>query len=135
MSELGAQRHHARERALEIFYEAAMKDRDVNTIIAALPLRPDDYTVALLTSAEAHRARADELISHFAIDWPLERIAIVDRLVMTLAIGELLMAKAPPTAVVLDEAVELAKVYSTEGSASFVNGVLSACAQQLDTER
>ncbi len=135
MSELGAQRHHARERALEIFYEATMKDRNVSTIINALPVKPDAYTVALLTAAEAHRERAHELISRFAIDWPLERIAIVDRLVMTLAIGELLMVDPPPKAVVLDEAVELAKVYSTEGSASFVNGVLSACAEQLDADR
>ena len=112
-----------------------MKDRDVSTIINALPIRPDEYAVALLISAEVHRTRAHELISRFAIDWPLERIAIVDRLVMTLAIGELLMVDAPPTAVVLDEAVELAKVYSTEGSASFVNGVLSACTEQLDAER
>jgi len=54
--------------------------------------------------------------------------------VMTLAIGELLMVDAPPKAVVLDEAVELAKIYSTEGSPSFVNGVLSACADDLNTE-
>ena len=134
MSELGAQRHHARERALEIFYEATLKGRDVATIVNALPVRPDEYTVALLTAAEMNQERANSLISRFAIDWPLERIAIVDRLVMTLAIGELLTEDAPPKAVVLDEAVELAKVYSTEGSASFVNGVLSACADSLNTE-
>lgn len=134
MSELGAQRHHARERALEIFYEATLKGRDVATILNALPIRPDGYTVQLLTSAEQHQDRANTLISKYAIDWPLERIAIVDRLVMTLAIGELLMVDAPPKAVVLDEAVELAKIYSTEGSPSFVNGVLSACADDLNTE-
>ncbi len=134
MSELGAQRHLARERALEIFYEATLKDRDVATIVNALPVRPDDYTVALLTSAELNQERANSLISRYAIDWPLERIAIVDRLVMTLAIGELLMEEPPPMAVVLDEAVELAKVYSTEGSPSFVNGVLAACADSLKTE-
>jgi len=134
VSELGAQRHHARERALEIFYEATLKGRDVATILNALPIRPDGYTVQLLTSAEQHQDRANTLISKYAIDWPLERIAIVDRLVMTLAIGELLMVDAPPKAVVLDEAVELAKIYSTEGSPSFVNGVLSACTDDLNTE-
>jgi N utilization substance protein B len=72
------------------------------------------------------------LITRFAVDWPLDRIAIVDRLVMTLAIGELLMEDAPPKAVVLDEAVELAKVFSTDGSPAFVNGVLSACAANLN---
>ena len=131
MSELGAQRHHARERALEIFYESTIKGRSVASVINDLPLLPDPYTVALLTAAESNQERANGLISRFAIDWPLDRIAIVDRLVMTLAIGELLMPDAPPRAVILDEAVELAKVYSTDGSPSFVNGVLSSCADNL----
>ena len=135
MSELGAQRHHARERALEIFYEATLKERSVAEIINELPIRPDEYTVQLLLSAAEHQIRANDLISRFAIDWPLDRIALIDRLVMTLAIGELLMTDSPPTAVVLDEAVELAKVYSTEGSPSFVNGVLSTCAESLSNER
>ena len=131
MSELGAQRHHARERALEIFYEASIKQRPVDAILRELTVAPDEYTITLLRAAEEHRSRCDELIAENARDWTLERLAMVDRIIMTLAIGELLLADAPPTAVVLDEAVELAKVYSTEGSASFVNGVLAACATQL----
>lgn len=131
MSEHGTQRHHARERALEILYEAAIKERDVATVLNEQSLRPGEYTVALVTSSAAHQARANELISSFAIDWPLERIAVVDRLVMTLAIGEMLMDDAPPLAVILDEAVELAKVYSTDGSPAFVNGVLSSVAENI----
>jgi N utilization substance protein B len=132
MSELGVKRHHARERALEVFYEATIKGRDVTNVLNQLPLRPDDYTVALLTSAEQHQTRANELISACAIDWHLDRIAIVDRLIMTLAIGEFLMVDAPPKAVILNEAVEMAKVYSSDGSPAFVNGVLSACAELLN---
>jgi N utilization substance protein B len=48
-----------------------------------------------------------------------------------MAVGEMLMNDAPPKAVILDEAVELAKIYSTDGSPSFVNGVLSSIAEQL----
>jgi len=129
VSELGTRRHHARERALEIMYEASIKDRQVLVVVDALPLAPDDYVIALLTSAEEHVERANELISKYSIDWPLERIALVDRLVMTLAIGEMLMDDAPPQAVILDEAVELAKVYSTDASPKFVNGVLSSIAE------
>lgn len=132
MSEQGTQRHHSRERALEILYEASIKERPVTSVLNDLPLRPDDYTVLILTSAASHEDKANELISRFSIDWPLERLALVDRLVMTLAIGEMLMDQPPPIAVILDEAVELAKVYSTEGSASFVNGVLAACADHLE---
>jgi N utilization substance protein B len=132
LSELGTKRHHSRERALEIFYEATIKERSVATVLNQLPVQPDAYTISILTSAAAHQERADELISRYSIDWPLERLAVVDRLVMTLAIGEMLMDDPPPSAVILDEAVELAKVYSTEGSASFVNGVLAACAEHLN---
>jgi N utilization substance protein B len=131
LSEHGTQRHHARERALEILYEATIKERDVATVLNEQSLRPGEYTVALVTSAAANQPRANELISNFAIDWPLERIALVDRLVMTLAVGEMLMPNAPPLAVILDEAVELAKVYSTDGSPAFVNGVLSSIAENI----
>jgi len=131
VSELGAQRHHARERALEIFYEATIKERTIAEVLNQLGVRPDEYTVAILVSAEQNQEKANELISEFAVDWTLDRIAIVDRLVMTMAVGEMLMKDAPPKAVVLDEAVELAKVYSTDGSPSFVNGVLSSISEKL----
>lgn len=131
MSELGAKRHQARERALEILYESTIKERPVAVVLNELNVRPDPYTVQILMSADSNQARANELISQFSIDWPLERIAMVDRLVMTLAIGEMLMDDAPPKAVILDEAVQLAKVYSTDSSPSFVNGVLSSIAENL----
>jgi len=131
VSELGVQRHHARERALEIFYEATIKERTIAEVLNQLGIRPDEYTVAILVSAEQNQQKANELISEFAVDWTLDRIAIVDRLVMTMAVGEMLMENAPPKAVVLDEAVELAKVYSTDGSPSFVNGVLSSITEKL----
>jgi N utilization substance protein B len=131
VSELGRSRHQARERALEIFYESTIKERSATVIVAELNVRPDNYVIALLTSAEQHQSRANELMSECSIDWPLERIALIDRLIMTLAIGEMLMENAPPLAVILDEAVEMAKVFSTDGSSSFVNGVLSSVAQRV----
>lgn len=131
MSELGRRRHHSRERALEIAYEAAIKERSLSSVVEDLATKPDAYTLALLASAQAHQSEADTLIGESAIDWPLERIALVDRLIMTIAIGEMMTSDAPPLAVILDEAVELAKVYSTDGSSSFVNGVLSSIAQNV----
>ncbi len=131
MSELGQQRHRARERALEILYEATIKDRPVEEILQGLALAPDEYTVQLVTSTEAHRHEAEALIEEFAQDWTIERLAVVDRIIMTLAIGEMFLIDSPPVAVILDEAVELAKTFSTDASASFVNGVLSSCASRL----
>lgn len=107
-----------------------MKDRSPAVVLTELAVTPDAYALELVTAADAHRARA-ELISEFSVDWPLERIALVDRLIMTLAVGEMLMEEPPPVPVILDEAVELAKVYSTDGSSSFVNGVLSSIAQKV----
>ncbi|MHB8826273.1 MAG: transcription antitermination factor NusB [Acidimicrobiales bacterium] len=130
--DLGSRRHQARERALELLYEAEMKSRSAFEIVRGLPVEPDDYTITLVEAAESHRARAEALISEFSHDWPLERLAVIDRLVMILAIGELLIENPPPTAVVLNEAVELATTYSTEGSGAFVNGVLSSCARHLE---
>jgi len=131
LSELGRRRHRARARALELAYEANMKSRAFTLIVGELPVTPDPYTVLILTSAEENQVRIEQLIEQFSREWPLERLAVVDRLIMTLALAELIMSEPPPTAVVLDEAVELAKVYSTEESASFVNGVLAACVEHL----
>jgi len=131
VSEFGAQRHLARERALELLYEASIKERPVTMILVELPVAPDAYAVALVNAATLRRERAHELISAHSIDWPLERIALIDRLVMELAVGELLMDDAPPRAVVLDEAVEIAKTYSGDNAPYFVNGVLTAIADDL----
>ena len=131
MSELGARRHQARERAVELLYEAAIKDRPVSVVVTELRVPPDGYTSALLAATTEHEAQALELISRFSIDWPIDRMALLDRLILTLATGEMLMDDAPPMAVILDEAVELAKTYSTDGSPSFVNGVLSSIADEI----
>jgi N utilization substance protein B len=116
-------------------YESAIKERPVSVILGELNTHPDAYTIALLTSSATHQDEANELISECSIDWPLDRIALVDRLIMTLAVGELRLADAPPMAVVLDESVELAKTFSTDGSPSFVNGVLSAIAPSVIARR
>jgi N utilization substance protein B len=131
VSELGARRHRSRERALELLYEASMKNRPIVVVVTELPVPPDDYTTTLLSATTEHETRALELIGRYSIDWPPDRMALLDRLILTMATGEMLMQDAPPMAVILDEAVELAKTYSTDGSPSFVNGVLSSIADDV----
>ena len=70
--------------------------------------------------------RIDELVSSAAVGWELDRMPVVDRTILRLATWELLARPDVPVAVVIDEAVELAKQYSTEQSGGFVNGVLAA---------
>jgi len=126
-----ATRHQSRERALSLLYEAQMKGERPADIVAVLPVTPDPFAAELVEKAEASRPRADALIDEFSEGWPLDRLAVVDRLVLELAVAELLDPKGPPVAVVIDEAVELAKTYSTEESGGFVNGVLSSIASRL----
>jgi transcription antitermination protein NusB len=122
----GHERHLARERALELLYEAEIKGRTPDEIVAELPAPPDPYVVTLIDAATRTRGAAEAAIAKAAPDWPLSRLAVLDRLIMVLALGELCTPTAPPDAVVLDEAVELAKTYSTDASPRFVNGVLVA---------
>ncbi len=126
----GGSRHRARERALELLYEAFIKGRPVGVIIASLPVAPDPYASTLARAAEEQRDDSDERISRHLREWSFDRLALVDRLIMELALGELSLAAPPPRAVVLDEAVELAHEFSTDGSPRFVNGVLSACLEE-----
>lgn len=128
------ERHQARERALGLLYEAEMKGERPAAVVAALPVPPDPMAARLVAATEAESSRADRLIEAASVGWPLERLAVVDRLVLRLAVAELLDPAGPPVAVVLDEAVELAKTYSTEDSGRFVNGVLSTVARQVRPE-
>ncbi len=85
----------------------------------------------LLAGAEATRAEADSRITAASVGWPLDRMAVIDRLVLRLAVAELLDDDGPPMAVVIDEAVELVKTYSTDDSGSFVNGILATIAADV----
>jgi N utilization substance protein B len=132
MAAIGAQRRHERERALELLYEAAIKERTVTEVVASLAMQPPEYTRVLLTNVEREGEWAKALIVAHAFDWSWERMALIDRLIMTLALCELHSADSPPRAVVLDEAVELARRYSTDNSPGFINGVLAACCETID---
>jgi N utilization substance protein B len=127
----GATRHQSRERALSLLYEAELKGQSPTAVLDALAVPPDPFARRLVEGAEQHRAAADRLIAAASVGWPLDRMAVVDRLVLRLAVAELLGEDAPPPAVVIDEAVELAKTYSTEESGGFVNGILSTVVARL----
>lgn len=116
---------------LGLLYEATMKGVAPGDLLGELSVQPDEFTCRLLKGATAHKDEADALVSAASLDWPLERMAVVDRLILHLAIAELLDPEGPPRAVVIDEAVELAKAYSTEESGRFVNGILATVSARL----
>jgi transcription antitermination protein NusB len=126
-----APRHQARERALALLYEAELKATTPAVVLGELPVAPDEYTIMLVRSVEARGSEIDGLVDGAAIDWDIERMAVVDRNVLRVAVAELLERPEVPTAVILNEAVELASAYSTDDSGRFVNGVLATLADRI----
>ena len=98
------------------------------------PDGPRRFAEGLLRGTVDALDRIDPLIESAADNWRLSRMAVIDRLVLRLAVYELLAAETPP-AVVIDEAIELARTFSDEPSPRFVNGVLDAVRLRLDRDR
>ena len=125
-----AARSKARKRAVDVLYEADIRSGDA---VALLRERQDDetppvheHTVRLVEGVAEHAVRIDELIDTHASNWSIDRLPDVDRAILRMAVFELLWVDDVPDAVVIDEAVELAKALSTDDSPAYVNGVLGA---------
>ena len=122
-------RSKARKRAVDVLYESDLRGADAVATLkdrVALADPPiNDYTVELVEGAAQRRARIDEILAAYAEGWTIERMPGVDRAILRLGIFELLWREDVPDAVVIDEAVELAKSLSTDESPRFVNGVLA----------
>jgi N utilization substance protein B len=100
-------------------------------VLDELPVPPQPYASVLARGVQEHRPRIDELISSHAIDWSLDRMPVIDRALLRMATFELGWRPDVPTSVVISEAVELAKSYSTDDSSGFVNGMLATIAHEL----
>jgi len=122
-------RSKARKRAVDVLYESDLRGADAVATLkdrVALAEPPiNDYTIELVEGTAQRRARIDEILAAYAEGWTVERMPGVDRAILRLGIFELLWRDDVPDAVVIDEAVELAKSLSTDESPRFVNGVLA----------
>ena len=125
------ERSEARERALYLLYEAESKSITPIEAIELQVFEPDDMTQVLVRGVAAHRDELDHAIAGRAKGWTIERMPVLDLNVLRIGSFELAHRPDVPTAVVLDEAVELAKQFSTDDSGRFVNGVLSALVADL----
>jgi N utilization substance protein B len=121
-------RSKARKRALDVLYEADMREvgaRDVLTAALSVSDRPlNPYTVEVVEGVVDHQQRIDDLLGTYSEGWTLERMPPVDRNVLRIGVWELLYADQTPDAVAISEAVALAQDLSTGESATFVNGLL-----------
>lgn len=120
-----------------MLYQADVRDVPIFDILRAESKRaanePDRaaswmYAREIVDGVTDHRDEIDELISSYAVAWTLDRMPNIDRALLRLASWEILHNPEVPAAVAIDEAVELAKEYSTDDSARFVNGVLGRIA-------
>jgi N utilization substance protein B len=126
---MGARRR-ARELALQMLYEHDISGTDPSEMFersADLQKSPEgiqEFTRHLVAGTLEHRGELDTLISRQAEHWRLSRMPIVDRNILRLALYELLHEPDTPRPVVIDEALEIAKRFSTPRSSQFINGIL-----------
>jgi transcription antitermination factor NusB len=131
-------RRQARELALQLLYELDVREeRDPGAVIDAFWARhavPDDvrtFADTIVRGVKAHQAKIDELITRFAEHWELDRMAVVDRNLLRAGIWELLWGGDVPPKAVINEAIEIARRFSTEDSTRFVNGLLDRVRREL----
>lgn len=122
-------RREARERAVHLLYEAGQRDADADALLAEQVLDPDPFTVEVIRGVLGAGDDLDALIGRHAKGWDVGRMPSLDLIVMRIATFELEHQPDTPTAVILNEAVELANTYGTDDSGRFVNGVLAAIAE------
>ncbi|MDQ3176880.1 MAG: transcription antitermination factor NusB [Actinomycetota bacterium] len=127
-------RSDARERALYLLYEAHTKGISPEDALALQLIEPDELTAALVNGVGGRLADLDAAIAAKSKGWTLARMPVLDLSVLRLGTFELMERHHVPVAVVIDEAVELAKRFSTDDSGRFVNGVLAALARELRPE-
>jgi N utilization substance protein B len=128
-------RRRSRESALQILYQWEIGQNDLERAIETfftlqwpdpgeVPAAIRDFATALARETVAQLPTIDPLIAESAERWRPERMAVIDRLILRMAVCELRREVAEPPAVIINEALELARTFSTEDSVRFVNGML-----------
>jgi N utilization substance protein B len=140
----GGGRRRAREAALQMLYQWEVGRSSAEESVATYwpehdadhelpdPLR--DFANGLVRGTAARVKAIDAILTAHAQNWRVERMAVIDRLVLRLAIYELLAEAETPARVIINEALELARTYSGDEAVGFVNGILDAVRKELQRE-
>lgn len=133
-------RSKARKRALDILFSSDVRGDELSVTLAAEARRASSeparqtswlYAREIVDGIIDHGDEIDELITTHSRDWKIDRMPAVDRAILRIAVWELIHNDEVPTAVAIDEAVELAKELSTDDSGAFVHGVLARVARAV----
>ena len=136
-------RHKSRQRALQVLFLWDQRKQDVAEAIssfyetlgseeeAPIATPPDEFMEELVRGTVAKAAEIDKRIVTKSENWRLDRMPVVDRNILRIAIYEISELRTPP-AVVIDEALELARQFSGDESVSFINGVLDAVHREIN---
>ncbi|MBZ0297759.1 MAG: transcription antitermination factor NusB [Anaerolineae bacterium] len=131
----------ARRIALQVLYEMDCTNHNLGDVMDAriqsqeVDSRTARYVARLATGITRMRTQLDAVLQEYAVDWPLESIAIVDRNVMRMALYEMAVIQTVTVATAIDEAVGLANLFGTDSAPAFVNGVLGKIALDIEDLR
>jgi len=128
-------RTRARGLALQALYEIDMANHPPTEVmqerLADDELTPDlaEFVRQILFGILPLRGKLDHVIAHYAPEWPMDQIAAIDRNILRIAVWEFSVQKTTPVKVAINEAVELAKMYGSDSTPRFINGVLGSLAE------
>jgi N utilization substance protein B len=131
-------RRSARESALRILFELEFNDIGLEAVLARYdrehkaPAAVGEYAGRIVRGVMARRDEIDALIQSTSRRWRIARMALVDRNILRIAAFELLEDKTLAPAIIINEAIEIARLYSSEEAAHFVNGVLDAVRKKIE---
>ena len=139
-----ASRRRAREAALQMLYQGEIGRTGAHEAIATywpahdpdreVPEEARGFANNLVRGTRSRLEEIDALLTAHAQNWRLDRMAVLDRLILRMAIYELLAEPGTPSKVVINEALELARAYSGDEAVGFVNGVLDAVRKKLEAK-
>ncbi len=131
-------RRRARVLAIQTLYEVDLANHAPGKVLqrhfqdGVLPGEGEGFASHLVSGVIANRVQLDELIGRYAPEWPLDQMAAIDRNILRVAIFEFVLDGGTPVKVAINEAVELAKMFGSDSSARFVNGVLGSLAAAME---
>ena len=131
-------RHLSRVVSMQTLFEYSVRENsdpqkilDYNQNVFASKVKDTTFLEKLVFGVIENREELDEKIREYAPEWPIEKLALVERIILEIGLYELMFTSDTPHAVVINEAVEIAKKYGDENSNKFINGVLSTASKKM----